>query len=177
MDDCYTMKVILYMTQTINGIIARNNYDEDFLSHENWKVFLSLAKERGCFIVGRKTYEEVKKRKDYNFDKIKATKIIISSNPDFKLDAKYTLATSPRDALQKASKLGFKKILLTGGGTINSAFMKSGLVDEIIINIEPFVLGDGIRIFSQEDFENKLKLLDVKKLKSGIIQLHYKIIK
>jgi len=71
------MKVILYMAQTINGIIARNNYDEDFLSHENWKVFLGLTKEMDCFIVGRKTYEEVKKWKEYNFDKIKAIKDIL----------------------------------------------------------------------------------------------------
>jgi dihydrofolate reductase len=165
------------MAQTINGIIARNNYDEDFLSHENWKVFLGLTKEMDCFIVGRKTYEEVKKWKEYNFDKIKATKIIISNNPDFKLNKGYTLASSPEDALKKASKLGFKKILLSGGGTINSAFMKDSLVDEIIINVEPFVLGNGIRIFSQENFESKLRLLDVKRLKSGIIQLRYKIIK
>ena len=170
------MKVILYMAQTINGIIARNNYEEDFLSHENWKVFLGLAKDMGCFVVGRKTYEEVKKWKDYNFDKINATKIIISNSPDFKLDKGYTLATSPEEAIKKASKLGFKKILLTGGGTINSAFMKNGLVDEIIIDIEPFVLGNGIRILSQEDFESRLKLLNVTKLKSEIIQLHYKII-
>ena len=165
------------MAQTINGIIARNNYEEDFLSHENWKVFLGLVKDMGCFVVGRKTYEEVKKWKDYNFDKINATKIIISNNPDFKLNREYILATSPEEAIQKASKLGFKKILLTGGGTINSAFMKNGLVDEIIIDIEPFVLGHGIRIFSQGDFESRLKLLNVKKLKSGITQLHYKIIK
>ncbi|MBI2106713.1 hypothetical protein HYT57_01900 [Candidatus Woesearchaeota archaeon] len=86
------MKVILYMAQTINGIIARNNYEEDFLSHENWEVFLGLVKDMGCFVVGRKTYEEVKKWKDYNFDKINATKIIISNIPDFKLDKGYVLA-------------------------------------------------------------------------------------
>ncbi len=171
------MKVVLYIAQTINGIIARENCDEDFLSHENWEVFLSLVREIGCFVVGRKTYQEVKKWEKYNFDKIKATKIIISNNPDFKIDEGYIIAISPKDALKKASKLGFKKILLTGGGTINSAFMKNGLVDEIIIDVEPYVLGNGIRIFSQEDFENKLKLLKIKKLKSGIIQLHYKIIR
>jgi len=171
------MKVLLYMAQTVNGMVARENYDEDFLSYENWKVFLSLAKETGCFIVGRKTYQEIKKWKEFNFDKIKATKIIVSNNPDFKHDAGYILAASPKDAIEKASKLGFKKILLNGGGTLNSAFMKTGLVDEIIIDIEPYVLGRGIRIFSEEDFESKLKLIKIKKLKSGIMQLHYKIIK
>ena len=171
------MKVILYMAQTMNGIIAREDYGEDFLSDENWKVFLALTKETGCFIVGRKTYEEVKKWKNYNFDNIKATKIIISNKSNFNLGEGYLLANSPRDALRKASELGFKKVILTGGGKINTAFMKERLVDEIIVNIEPFVLGKGIKIFSEEDFENKLNLIDTKVLKSGIVQIHYKIIK
>lgn len=171
------MKVILYMAQTMNGIIAREDYGEDFLSDENWKVFFALTKETGCFIVGRKTYEEVKKWKDYNFDNIKATKIIVSNKSNFNLGKGYLLANSPRDALRKASESGFKKVILTGGGKINTAFMKERLVDEIIVNIEPFVLGNGIKIFSEEDFENKLSLIDTKVLKSGIVQIHYKIIK
>ena len=52
------MKVILYIAQTINGVIARENYDEDFLSDINWKVFVKLTEKIGCFIVGRKTYEK-----------------------------------------------------------------------------------------------------------------------
>jgi dihydrofolate reductase len=165
------------MAQTLNGIVARENYGEDFLSDENWKVFLSLAKETGCFVVGRNTYQIIKKWKDYNFDTIKATKIVISKNPDFNIDKGYILANSPKNALEKASKLGFKRVLLIGGGNVNSSFMRIGLVNEIIINIEPFILGKGIRIFSEENFESKLKLLKLTKLKSGIVQLHYKIIK
>lgn len=164
------------MAQTINGIIARKNYDEDFLSHQNWEVFVKLAEDIGCFIVGRKTYEEVKKSEEYNFDSAKAKKIIVSRDKRPKLTAGYISANSPEDALDKASELGFSKVLLTGGGTLNSAFMKAGLVDEIIINIEPFILGRGIRIFSEETFENKLGLTNVKKL-NGIVQLHYKVTK
>ena len=145
------MKVILYMAQTLNGIVARSNYKEDFLSHENWRVFLDLASDIGCFVVGRKTYEEVKKWKEYNFDEIKAVKIVISNNLGYKLDKGYLLATSPEEAIQKASKLGFRKILLAGGGKINSSFMNNKLVDEIIINVEPHILGKGITVLSQED--------------------------
>ena len=37
------MKIILYMAQTMNGIIARENYNEDFLSDINWKVFCQTS--------------------------------------------------------------------------------------------------------------------------------------
>ena len=169
------MKVILFMTQTINGIIARKNFKEDFLSDENWKEFLKLIKETNCFIVGRKTYQEVQKWKDFNFDNIKATKIIVSHNK-IKLNPNYILANSPKDAINKAKKLNFKKVILTGGSTLNSSFMKNNLIDEIILNVEPCVLGKGINIFNEDNFENKLKLFKVKKFKSGIVQLYYKII-
>ena len=171
------MKVVLYMAQTINGLIARDDYGEDFLSNQNWKTFVELAEKIGCFIVGRKTYEEVKKWKDYKFDNINATKIVVSSKSNFNLDKGYLLANSPKDALRKASELGFKKVILTGGGKTNAIFMKEGLIDEMIINIEPFILGKGINIFSEGTFENKLRLINSKKLKSGIIQLNYRVIK
>ena len=171
------MKVILFMAQSINGIIARKNNQEDFLSDENWQSFLNLTKKTKCFITGRKTYEQVKKLKDYNFDNINATKIIVSHNKHLPLNKSYILATSPQDALKQASQLGFKEVLLTGGGNLNTSFIKNKLIDEIIINIEPYILGQGITLFSKNKFENKLRLLNIKQLKDGIIQLHYKLIK
>jgi dihydrofolate reductase len=154
------MKVVLYMAQTVNGMIARENYEEDFLSDESWKQFVRLAEELGCFIVGRKTYEEVRKWKEYNFNDVKANKIVVSHKPSYTVEQKYRVAHSPRDALHQASKLGFKKVLLAGGGTLNSAFMKENLIDELI---------------SEEKFEKKLKLMSITKLKSGIVQLRYNV--
>ena len=161
------------MAQTINGMIARENNSEDFLSDENWTTFVEKAEKIGCFIIGRKTYDEVKKWKDYNFDSIKAKKIIVSSN---NLNSKdFTIVNSPKEAVEKAKELGFKKVLVTGGGSINSSFMKAKLVDEIIIKIESFVLGKGIKVFASEDFEAKLELIKVKKLTKNIVELNYKV--
>ena len=161
---------------TINGIIARKNGEEDFLSHENWNTFVSLAKKYNCFIVGRKTYDVVKNWPDYNFDDIKGiNKIIVSKNKNLKLDKNYILANSPENAVIKAKSAGIKTILITGGSRTNSAFMKVGLIDEIILNIEPVVLGNGIKIFAEEDFESQLKFIKTKHLSNGIIQLYYKI--
>ncbi len=169
------MKVVLYMAMTVNGMIARENYQEDFLSHENWKVLLKLAKKCGGIIVGRKTYQTVQQWKEYNFDDVKATKIIVSHNSKLKLPQSYLLASSPLKALQKSFQLGFRKVLLVGGSTLNSAFLKRGLINEIIVNIEPYILGRGIPIFAGSGFERRLKLIKVIKLKRGIIQLNYKV--
>ncbi len=171
------MKVVLYMAMSLNGVIATENHSEDFLSHENWHTFVQLAEKTGCFIVGRETYDEVKKWPAYNFDNVNAKKLVISKNMNLKDYESYFFASSPRAALEKAKSLGYNKVLLTGGSTINSAFMKNKLINEVIINIEPYVLGRGIKIFAEDNFEQRLKLFKTKKLSSGIIQLHYKVIK
>lgn len=170
------MKVTLYMAMSLNGIIATQNGSEYFLSDQNWKTFVSLAKQTGNFIVGRKTYEAVKKW-DYgfNFDSVDNVEKIIISQQNITLDEGYILADSPQKALEKLDANGFKQALVTGGATVNSAFMKDGLIDEIILNIEPVVIGQGINLFSQENFESRLRLIEQKQLKDGIIQVHYKV--
>lgn len=170
------MKVVLYIAQSINGIIATEKYKEDFLSDINWREFKRLAEKINCVVIGRKTYETVKKWEDYNFDNVKAKIIVITTkNLNLIANKKYLLARSPREALRKAKTQGFNEVLLAGGGKTNSSFMKEKLVDEIIINVEPYVLGKGVSIFSNERFAQRLKLIDTKKLNHGVIQLNYKI--
>ena len=170
------MKVTLYMAMSLNGYIAEENGSEDFLSHDNWEKFCSLAQEHGNFIVGRKTYEAVKNwNEGFGFDDLKGIqKVIISQDPAYKLDEGYTLAISPKDALAKLQ--GFESILVTGGSTINTAFMKENLLDEVILNIEPALIGKGVPLFAQDDFSKKLDFLSSKE-NGDILTLHYKVLK
>ena len=167
------------MAISANGIIATETGGEEFLSHENWEKFCELAKEFGNFVVGRKTYEAVKKWDDgYNFDDlVDIEKVIISKDKNFKLDKGYILANSPQDALAKLSEKGFEKVLIAGGANVNSAFVKANLLDEIILNVEPVVVGKGIPVFAPENFELKLKLISSEKSASGILTLGYNVLK
>lgn len=172
------MKTTLFMAMSVNGYIAKADGSEDFLSHKNWENFCELAQECGCFVVGRKTYEAVQAwGEDYNFDSLeRIEKVIISKNESFKASDGYITANSPQDAIDKLEKKGLNWILVIGGATINSAFMKEGLISEIILNIEPFVLGKGIKLFSEDDFENRLKFIGSKEIGEGIIQVRYEVI-
>ena len=82
------MKVILYMTISANGIIARENNEEDFLSHENWNTFVELAHKTGCMIWGKKTHEVVKTwGKEYQAEIKDVRKIVVSSDSNFECDS------------------------------------------------------------------------------------------
>ncbi len=172
------MKVTLFMAISLNGIIARENNEEDFLSDVNWKTLVELTHKTGCVIWGHKTHEIVRTWEKKYWDEIKdIRKVILGSSPIKNLEKDCIQATSPKDAIQKLTKENFKEILLSGGSTLNSSFLKEGLVDEIILNIEPAVIGGGIPVFKLENFDDvKLEILNMKRLEEDIVQLSYKVL-
>ena len=93
------------------------------------------------------------------------------------MDEGYTLASSPENALTKLSEKGFRKVLLTGGANINSAFAKAKLLDEIILNIEPVFIGKGVPLFAPQAFELNLQLISIDKSDKGITTLSYSVVK
>lgn len=171
------MKVVMYAAATINGYIARENYQEDFISNYDLNVFLKITNKFKCLIIGRKSYDVMTNSEDYDLNKFKKIKIIVISKKNFDDFNNFYFVKSPKGAINQAKKLGFNKVLLAGGGKTNSSFMKLNLIDEIIINLLPFALSKGIKMFGESDFENKLKLLKIEKLKYRGIKLHYKVIK
>ncbi len=170
------MKVILSMAVSINGFIADENGSEDFLSHENWIAFIKLAKRTGNNIWGRKTYEVVKTwQKNYLDDLKNVNKVVISTDKDIQLLSDFTLVNSPKMAIDYLSKQGYMEILVTGGSSIYSTFLREKLVDEIIFDIDPTLISRGIRGFVFDGLPITLELLDIEKLPEGIVELHYRV--
>ena len=172
------MKVILRMVTSLNGIIARKKNEEDFISHDSWLVWLAGARTSGCVIYGRKTYEIIKTWGQEYLDDLKGINVIIvSTNKNFKVGEGFDLVHSPKEAVEKAKSLDVKSVVVTGGSKMNSSFAKSDLIDEVILNVEPVIIGEGIPIFNPSFFDLKLELLSMAQSKGKTIQLHYKVLK
>lgn len=172
------MKISLFIAMSLNGMISRKNGEEDFLADINWQSFKQVAKDHGCFVIGRKTYETVKdwNEPDYSFEGIDARlKLVVSKNTDLKLEAPFMQADSPRDAIAKAEEQGFGSLLVVGGSTLNGAFLKENLVDEMILNIEPVIISQGIPLITADSLDVRLELLEVKQLTDGVQQFRYAV--
>jgi len=109
------MKVILSMAVSTNGIIATKEGSEDFLSNKNWQQFVKLAKKVGCFIYGRKTYENVITWDKNYLDPLKDVKKLVISKSDFHPQEGFTIAHSPEEALKLLEKEGLQEVIVTGG--------------------------------------------------------------
>lgn len=165
------------MAISANGIIATKSGSEDFLSHDNWTEFSKLANKVGCIVWGRKTYEEVITWGDGYLNDLKNVTKVILTKSDIALSKGFIKAASPENAIQVCESKGFKKMIITGGATLNKEFAIRNLIDEVILDINAVIVGEGIPVFSNSDFQMKLSLLESKKVSDNVFELRYKVIK
>jgi dihydrofolate reductase len=64
--------------------------------------------------------------------------------------------------------------LLVGSPMLSAALAKLGLIDEYRLAVHPVLAGHGPTLFSGLNLSMQMKLLDVKRLKSGVMALHYR---
>jgi len=127
--------------------------------------------------MGKNTYLEASKYGYFPFPE--AFNIVVSHDSIENKWGDNVLVTdkTPKQILKMLGEKGFETAFLAGGGQLNSSFIKEGLIDEIYVDIEPLLFGKGIKIFADSDFECELNLLEVNKLNSDTVQLHYRIVK
>jgi dihydrofolate reductase len=169
------MRILLDMSISPNGYIAREDGDEDWLPEEGWEEFVELAKSLDNIVMGRETYAQVTARyADYNFDNVPvAHKVIITHDETFKAPDGYTVAHSPEEAVKILQTAGIENIFLIGGGVLNSEFMKKGLVNELQLTINPYIIGKGRLFVAPDDYEMALKLTGIQKLSGDRVKLKY----
>lgn len=83
---------------------------------------------------------------------------------------------SPLELVKSLEKQGYKEMLLVSGENLNSEFMKSNLITDLWLTIEPKIFGKGKSLMSVENFDVRLKLTSIKKLnRKGTLLLKYKV--
>ena len=73
-------------------------------------------------------------------------------------------------ALKKRTRRG----LLVGSPMLSAALEELGLIDEYRLTVHPILAGHGPRLFPGLSPSARLRLLDAKRLKSGVMALHYR---
>ncbi len=171
--------ITIEMACSINGLIATEDGNEDFLLYRGWEIMLEFLKGQDVLIWGRKTWENILTWGDDYLKDLQDINIIILSETSKKANefSNVTYCNSIENCLEVCKKLKYEKLFISGGATINNAFMEKGIVDNIILNYNPFVLNKGIPLFKGNYFENKLKLEKVVKEEDDIVQVHYSVLK
>jgi len=153
------MKVTIEMACSINGIIATENGNEDFLSDRNYEIMLEILKDYDCLVWGNTTFKNVISWGENYINDLKNILVIVFSKEEQISNFKNVIYVKSLEEFLNISKMKkLNKVLVSGGAHINTLFMKNNLVNSIIINYNPYVLNKGINLFAGDSFEHKLSL-------------------
>jgi len=161
---------------SVNGYIAKADGNSEWTSEEDLKGFYEQSKKAGNIIMGKNTYLVASQ---YGYFPFPDSLNVVVSHEQIKNtwgDNVIVTGESPKEIIKMLEQKGFTAAFLAGGGQLNASFAKEGLIDEIYLDVEPLILGQGIKIFADADFEFWLELIDFKKLNKNTIQLHYRVI-
>lgn len=172
----YNRQVILYIAMSLDGYIAKDNDNIDFLS-----VVESPGEDYGysafqetvdTVIWGRKTYDKFLSfgvdfpHKDKKCFVLSRTKKGSDENVEFYNGDLRELITTLR---QQPGK----HIYCDGGGDVVFELLQHGLIDRMIVSVVPHLVGSGVRLFKDGRPEQYLKFSRSITFPTGLVQLWY----
>ncbi len=170
------MKVTVEMACSINGLIATESGNEDFLSDRNYQIMLDFLKEYDCLVWGNTTFQNVVSwGKEYIEDLKDVFVVVFSKEEHISNYPNVIYVKSILEFKEECKKRNLQKIFVSGGAHTNTLFFENDLVDRVIINYNPYILNKGINLFEGNYFERKLSLEKIVEEKEGIVQLWYQV--
>ena len=174
------MKITLAMVLSVDGKSTKWDLpDQSWASEEDKTHLIKLISENDLILMGGKTYETAKKHIKPKAGKLR---IVITHNPErfsgdqMENQLEFTNRPIP-ELIQTLESRGFKQMLLLSGEGLNKQFFEAGLINEIILTVEPVIFGRGRGIVAEANLDLKLKLLSFEKLNDqGTVLLHYQVL-
>ena len=180
-------KVTLGLANSLDNYIARKDGGYDWLhwSKEVAEISAKFMKTVDALLIGRKTYEAMlgygqtsyPGAKNYVFTRSKGKSAALKKKLAIKKPDK-NVEIASGDATQFVRKLKRQKgkgIVVFGGGELAKSLFEADLIDEVVLNIHPVLLGSGIPLFHEMKRQIDLELLDCKVLKGGYLAVSYRV--
>jgi len=168
-------KIVLYIATSLDGYIARENGDIDWLSmvespNEDYG-YTDFLKSVDTVIMGRRTYDQVLTFGDFPYKGKKCYVISRTARP--KDDYVEFWSGDICKLISEIRQKDGSNIWLVGGAQIAGEFLRKNLIDRYIISVLPVLLGKGILLFHSDIPEIRLQLLRNVAYPSGLVQLSY----
>jgi dihydrofolate reductase len=144
------MHVILLAAISVDGCIAQRKEQSstEWNSVEDKKFFRERSTEAGVLIMGSTTFA--------TFHRALPNRLLLiyTSKPEslaqFDPDHIRAVSGPPAQLLAELAAQGTKEVAIAGGASIYHQFLAAGLVDEVILTVEPVLFGAGVRLLPNE---------------------------
>lgn len=170
-------KIIVHIATSVDGYIARPDGDVEWLLNRprtagdyGMNVFFRSI---DTILWGRKTYDFAIKHGGLGVGP-RIKNYVFSNHPPQPPPAGVEFVNEPiADFVKRLHSEQGKNIFMMGGAGLIGSFLDAGEVDELIINVIPMLIGEGIPLAAPRHRNVSLTLKSTRKHSDGVVRLHY----
>lgn len=171
--------VSYYVATSVDGFIAHpdGSYDS-FRPDPDFNEWFAASLARfDTVLMGRATYEVgLEQGVTSPYPQI-SQQIVFSTTLRASPDPAVTVtAQDPVRLLSELRQGEGGDIWVCGGGVLSAQLLRAGLIDELIVKVNPFIMGEGIPLFAQDAPTTQMELVDGRSFDSGIHVATYRVI-
>jgi dihydrofolate reductase len=169
-------KLTLGLANSLDNYIARADGACDWLMWDEETAAISSVylQTVDTFLIGRKTYEVMLANGSSSYPGFK--RYVFSRTLPASPDPNVEIIAEDAEAFVRRIKgEAGQGICLYGGGELARSLFLANLIDEIVLNIHPVLLGSGIPLFHETRRQIDLELLDCKPCSHGKILVTYRV--
>lgn len=175
-------KVILDLAVTLDGFIEGPNGEVDWCIMDDDMDFQDFLAGIDTILYGRVSYEmwgnfqpgpNASETEKSIWKAVHSKKKIVFSHQNRQGSSATFISTGIPDKLAELKNQDGKDIWLYGGAKFITALLNHRLIDVYRISVHPIVLGAGKPLFQDVKERMNLNLLEVRRYKSGVVQLVY----
>jgi len=168
----------VFVGTSVDGYIARKDHALDFLppgggEEHGYDAFMASV---DALVIGRNTYETVLGFGGWAYGD-KPVFVLTGRLPDAPPPAGAVvefMQGEPAEIVARLAARGFTHLYVDGGVTIQR-FLRSGLIQRLIITRVPVLIGSGIPLFGDLPRDVTLEHVATRALPSGLVQTEYRV--
>jgi dihydrofolate reductase len=169
--------ISVFVGTSLDGFIARLNGDFDFLPPDGGEPhgYDEFMAGIDAIVMGRKTFETVLKFPAWPYG---GKRVVVLSSRCLDLSAVNGapvehMSGAPGDIVSRLAATGSNHLYIDGGITIQE-FIRSGLVQRLIVTRVPVLIGSGIPLFGSLLHDVQLRHVATRQFASGLVSSEYR---
>ncbi|MCA9930974.1 MAG: dihydrofolate reductase [Anaerolineales bacterium] len=180
------MKASVYIATSLDGFIARENGDLDWLPGADGSQveanpedgdfgYSAFIESVDVLVMGRGTFEKVLSfggAWPYGDKRVVVLSSRLTRLPDNLPQTVELKSGTPTDVVKELAASGAEHLYVDGGKTIQ-AFLNAGLIQELTITRIPVLIGSGLPLFGPVHKDLKLRHVETCVFSNGFVQSKY----